>query len=110
MKPFSLLKIPVILVGLGAALLLTPACKAQSEVAPDHFDGTDAWEAAAHKPLTAKTKLASASTQAQGQNRNAGSGATVRLAAARDLSKSERQDAVAIQDKRKTAVRKSDPK
>jgi len=110
MKPFSLLKIPVMLVGLGAALLLTPACKAQSEVAPDHFDGTDAWEAAAHKPLAAKTKPASASTLVQAQNQNAGSSATVQLAAARDLSKPGHQDAVTIQDKRKTVVRKSDPK
>jgi len=48
--------------------------------------------------------------QVQGQNQNAGSSATVQLAAARDLSKPARQDAVAIQDKRKTVVHKSDPK
>jgi hypothetical protein len=48
--------------------------------------------------------------QVQAQNQNGGSSATVQLAAARDLSKPARQDAVAIQDKRKTAVRKSDPK
>src|SRR5260370_34265662 len=97
MKPFSLLKIPVILLGLGAALLLTPACKAQSEVAPDHFHGTDAWEAAAHKPLAAKTKPASASTLVQAQNENAGSSATVQLPAALDPSNPPRPDALAIQ-------------
>jgi hypothetical protein len=51
MKPFSFLKIPVILVGLGTLLLFTPTCKAQSEVSPDHFDGTDSWEIAARTPV-----------------------------------------------------------
>jgi hypothetical protein len=36
MKPFGVLKISVILVGVGAAMALSPACKAQ-EVSPDHF-------------------------------------------------------------------------
>ena len=39
MKSFRILKFPMILVGLGAALALSPACKAQ-EVNPDHFTDT----------------------------------------------------------------------
>jgi hypothetical protein len=36
MKYFGMLKLPMILVGLGAALAFSPASKAQ-EVSPDHF-------------------------------------------------------------------------
>jgi hypothetical protein len=43
MKTFALLKFTLILGALAAALTLSPACKAQSEVNPDHFDGTDSW-------------------------------------------------------------------
>ena len=44
MKCFAMWKMPILLGSLGAVLLLSPAAKAQSEVAPDHFDGTDSWE------------------------------------------------------------------
>jgi hypothetical protein len=107
MKPFSLLKIPTILLGLGALLFFTPSCKAQSEVSPDHFDGTDPWEMAARKPVTPRATPSLANGSYQAQNKKAGSVASVQLAAARDLSNSTRHNAVAIQDKRKTAVRKS---
>jgi hypothetical protein len=108
MKPFSLLKIPVLLVGFGALLLFSPACKAQSEVSPDHFDGTDAWEIAARKPVAPKTKPTMATGSYQVQNKKAGSDASLQLAAVRELSKSSPRNAVAVQDKRKVAVRKSD--
>src|SRR6266704_3021744 len=52
MKPFSLLKIPVLLVGFGALLFFSPTCKAKSEVNPAHFDGTAPWEIAARKSVT----------------------------------------------------------
>ena len=48
MKSLALFKISGILVGLAAVLVLSPASRGQSEIAPDHFDGTDSWEAAAH--------------------------------------------------------------
>ena len=43
------------------AMLLAPACKAQSEISPDHFDGTESWAAptqAAHaaKPAPSMAK------------------------------------------------------
>src|SRR6266849_5713720 len=110
MKPFSLLKIPVLLLGFGALLLVTPSCKAQSEVSPDHFDGTDAWEAAARKPVTPKTKPTSAPGFHQAQNEKTSTGASLQLAAVRDLSNPTPRKAAAVQDKRKMAVRKSDKK
>ncbi len=39
MKYFGMSMLPMILVGLGAALAFSPACKAQ-EVSPDHFTDT----------------------------------------------------------------------
>ncbi len=110
MKPFSLLKIAVLFPALGALLIFIPSCKAQSEVSPDHFDGTDPWEAAARKSVTPKPKPATAPGSSQSQNKKAGSGASLQLAAVRDSSNSTRHHAVAVQDKRKTAVRKSDKK
>ncbi|HYW97489.1 MAG TPA: hypothetical protein VE822_00130 [Candidatus Elarobacter sp.] len=108
MKPFSLLRLPVLLAGFGALLLFSPACKAQSEVNPDHFDGTDTWEIAARKPMTPQAKAAQKSGALQAQSQKAGSNASVQLAAVRDLSNPVPRNAVAIQDKRKPAVRKSD--
>ena len=49
MKVLPLFKMRVILVALATTLVLSPACKAQFEIAPDHFDGTDSWETKAHK-------------------------------------------------------------
>jgi hypothetical protein len=48
MRSLALFKIFVILVAVAACLVFSPTSKAQSEIAPDHFDGTDSWEAAAH--------------------------------------------------------------
>src|SRR5207244_10495468 len=96
-KPFSLLKLPVLLVGFGALLLFSPACKAQSEVNPDHFDGTDTWEIAARKPMTPQAKAAQKSGALQAQSQKARSGANVQLAAVRDVSNPATRDAVAVQ-------------
>ena len=106
MKPFSLLKISVFLASFGAFLLLTPGCKAQSEVSPDHFDGTDSWEVAARKSVAvAEHRLY------QAQNRKADSAASLKLAAVREASNASHDNAVAIPDKRKVAVaRKPDQK
>ena len=110
MKPFSLLKIPMMLVGIGAVLLLAPSCKAQSEVSPDHFDGTDSWEIAARKPVALKAKPAALNTLHQAQDKKNGAGANVQLAAVREVAKASPRNAVALQDKRKVLARKADPK
>ena len=47
MKPFIIGKLSIILLCLGGTLLLSPQSRAQSDIAPDHFDGTDSWAAAA---------------------------------------------------------------
>ena len=103
MKSFVMWKLPVLVVGFGAALIFSPACKAQSEVSPDHFDGTDPWEIATKAPAP-KTNHKAAPVQARTSKPD--SGAIVQLAAARDLSTPSPQDAVAVQDKRKTVARK----
>jgi hypothetical protein len=108
MKPFSLLKVAVLLLGFGALLVFVPGCKAQSEVNPDHFDGTDSWEIAARKPMTPKTNPALTTGSYQAENKKTASMASLKLAAVRDVSNSPRHNAEALQDKRKTAVRKSD--
>jgi hypothetical protein len=111
MKPFSLLKIPVLLAGFGTFLFFTPTCKAQSEVSPDHFDGTDSWEVAARKPVAPKAKAALDHNLYQAQNTKPGSNASVKLAAVRDTSNPARPSAAAIQEKPKAAVvRKPDQK
>ena len=110
MKPFSLLKIPVLVAGFGALLFFAPACKAQSEVNPDHFDGTDPWETAARRLVSPKARLGSTSGSYQAENKKAGSAASLQLAAAREVPKSAPRNAVAVRDKRKPVVRPSDKK
>lgn len=110
MKPFSLLKIAVSVVGFGALLVFAPACKAQSEVSPDHFDGTDPWEVAARRPVTAKTKTGAAPASYLAESKKAGSAASLQLAAAREVPSSALRNGVAVRDKRKPAVRPSDKK
>lgn len=110
MKPFSLLKIPVLLVGFGALLLFAPACKAQSEVNPDHFDGTDPWEVAARRSVTARTKTGAAPASYLAQNKKAGSAASLQLTAAREVASPAHGNTVAIRDKRKQAVRQPEQK
>jgi len=110
MKPFSLLKIPALLLGFGALLFFAPNCKAQSEVSPDHFDGTDPWEIAARTPVTSKTKPTQALGSFQARNKKPDTGASLQLAAVRDTSNSMRHNTVATQDRRKPALRKSNQK
>ncbi|HYA62043.1 MAG TPA: hypothetical protein VED66_02500 [Candidatus Sulfotelmatobacter sp.] len=105
MKPFVSVKMAILLGGLGAALTLAPACKAQAEIAPDHFDGTDSWETA-HKPaVVPKTTQKPAAKQAKAPKTDPA--ATMKLASASDPSKAPQADAVALQDKRKAATQKT---
>ena len=54
MKSFSLYRLPIIVLCLGGVLVLAPQSRAQSDVAPDHFDGTDSWATAAFAKATAQ--------------------------------------------------------
>lgn len=104
MKHFMLVKLPLLVLGMGAALLFTPACRAQSEINPDHFDGTDSWAAAAkvvHAPAQ-KQALAKPSLQAKSQKTTQTS--AFQLAAAREATKPGNRDAVAVDRKRTTVA------
>ena len=107
MKPFAALKFCVPVLGLGAVLLLAPQARAQSEISPDHFDGTDSWATApavkAPAPTAAKPKAASA---LQAQNKKPGTHASARLTPAKDASGPSRPELVAVQQKRKTPTAK----
>ncbi len=47
MKSLGMLRISIIALGSAAAMSIAPRCSAQSEIDPDHFDGTDSWQAVA---------------------------------------------------------------
>jgi hypothetical protein len=94
------------LLGLGAVLALAPQSRAQSEVAPDHFDAPDSRAVATAQAAAPKANQPPApSTQVRNQKHSAP--ATLQIASAKSLSESQRPDVIAIQDKRKTATRKS---
>ena len=106
-KPFVLFKLTLVAFGIGATLLLTPACKAQSEISPDHFDGTDSWAVAAQtvnapvqKQRVAKATALSAKSQKTAQN------SQFQLAAAQEVSKRVSHDIVAAKPRREAAPRR----
>ena len=99
MKSFSLLKMGLIGLGFGAVLAFTPSCRAQSEISPDHFDGTDSWETAARTPAP-RVRHSPASKNQQVKTKGTTPSSTLQLAANRQL--------VAVPDKRKPAVRKTE--
>ena len=104
MKRFILLKLSVLLFGIVAAMLFTPACKAQSEVSPDHFDGTDSWAMAAQPSHARPQKQPASKPSLQAKSQKETKGSSFQLAAARDASKPVSREAVAIDRKRKTAA------
>jgi hypothetical protein len=101
MKSFGMLKIPMILVGLGAALVLSPACKAQ-EVSPDHFTDTgvqDVYESAPRKVVAPKVQQKPNAAQARMHLTN--SAATLEPVAKRTPVSPAQSGAHAVADKRK---------
>jgi hypothetical protein len=111
MKSFSLLKIVVTALGFGAVLLFTPSCRAQSEINPDHFDGTDSWETAARTPAPHALHSPASENQLAPNNqlaktKPASASSTLQLASDRNRTAPQRRDAAAIPDKRKPTVRK----
>lgn len=106
MKTFIMWKMHLMILGLGAALAFAPASRAQSEVDPDHFDGTDSWAAAAVAKVT-PTLAKGAPNSRTRQARSTKPGASVLTATNEHAStaSTQRPALVAVQDKRK-AVRK----
>jgi len=103
-KPFILLKLSTLLLGIVAALFLTPACKAQSEVSPDHFDGTDSWAMAARPTPAQPQKQPASKPSLQAQSHGKTDSSSFQLVADREASKPVSRAAVAIDRKRKTAA------
>lgn len=106
MKFLSTMKIGMFLLGLGAALALAPQSRAQSEVAPDHFDGTDSWAAAAAAKVPAPKAKQFPVAATQARNQKLSTHATPLLASAKNFSESQRPEVLAIQDQRKAQARK----
>ncbi len=100
MKSFSMYKIPVILLGFGGALLLSPSCKAQ-ESTPDHFTDTgvqDVYEPGAPKAVATVAKPKPTAVQAR--KHQSGSQASLQMASNRSSS-SVQPGAQAVAEKRK---------
>lgn len=96
MKSFALLKISMVLLVSGAALFFAPGARAQSEISPDHFDGTDSWAAKA-----VRAKAAPVGTkQAQAQT------ADLRQSLRHDAAQVEPAKLVTVEKKRQTAADK----
>lgn len=92
MKSFNMSKLPIILLGLGGALLLSPACKAQ-EVSPAIFTNSgveDVYPAAKQKPAATHSR-----------KQQTGSAATTQLAAKRNSSKAPQPSVQIVAEKRK---------
>jgi len=102
MKEFRTLKLCIAVLGFGAALIFVPSSRAQSEVAPDHFDLNETVQA-----QLPKTRQSSPAAVSSARTRAASSHATAHLAAPGASSVSRQPEVLAVEDKRKTSVAKS---
>jgi hypothetical protein len=100
MKSFGMLKLPMILAGIGAAMLFSPSCKAQ-EVSNDHFTDSgvqNVYDSAPARQVAAKPELKSAPVQASAHHKT-NSPVTLQAAAHRAPVLSAQE----VADKRKPA-------
>jgi len=104
------LKLPLLLLVAGVALLFAPSCKAQSEVSPDHFDGTDSWAATAQTQHSPKPKQAAANSKQQTQARKNQQASTFQLTSSREASKPAPKQAAVVERKPKTTARPPEQK
>jgi hypothetical protein len=102
-KPVVLFKLALVSFGIGAALLLTPACKAQSEISPDHFDGTDSWVLAPQVVHAPAQKLSAARASRSAKSQKTARNSPFQLAAAREVPKPVSHDIVAVEPRPKAA-------
>jgi len=105
-RPLGLVKLALLAFGIGTALLVAPACKAQSEISPDHFDGTDSWAVTAQKVHAPAQKLSVANAPLAVKRQKTTQTPAFQLVAAREVSKATSFDAMAVERKRTAAVRK----
>jgi len=104
MKPYEMLKLPVLLLGFGGALIFAPACKAQ-EVSPDHFTDTgvqNVYQAAPNQAVAPKTSQTPKVLQARKHQTE--SATALQLTAKRNSSVPPQPGALAIAEKRKTTA------
>jgi hypothetical protein len=104
MKSFGMLKIPMILVGLAAAIVLSPTCKAQ-EVSPDHFTATgvqDVYESAPAKVTAPKVQQKPSAAQAR--THQTSSHSTLQPVAKRTPVSAAEPGAQVVADNRKTVA------
>jgi hypothetical protein len=103
-KSIDISKLAVLLVGLGGFLALAPQARAQSEVASDHFDGSDSWAVAASPKISAPRPKPRPATLQASSRKSATPAA--QPAAARSVTVSRRSGSVSTK-KRKPAAPKS---
>ena len=108
MKHPILSKLTVLFFGVAAALVLTPSCRAQSEISPDHFDGTDSWATAARRAPALPYKQPSTKPSLQAKSQKELNRPAFQLAAAREVTKPASREAAAIDRKRKPAASHSE--
>jgi hypothetical protein len=107
-KGFNISKLAVILIGLGGSFALAPQSRAQSEIGPDHFDGTEPLTVAASAKISAprpKPRPASMALQASGSKSNPPAAQSV---AARTLTVSRRSGSVATKKRTSAAPKSND--
>ncbi len=110
MKPFGMLKIPMILAGLGAALAFSPACKAQ-EVSSDHFTDTGVQDVYNATPSSAPApKLKQKSPASQARANQISSPAALQPVAKRTHVSATQPGAQAVADKKRKSASSSTPK
>jgi hypothetical protein len=105
MKAFRMLNLPVVLLGFGGVLLLSPACKAQ-EVSPDHFTDVgieDVYQASPRKVGAPQAKQTPATSEARNHRTDS---PAIQLTATRNPPLAAQPGAMAIPEKRITAPRK----
>lgn len=107
MKSLGLLRITLISAGFASVLVLSPACKAQSEIAPDHFDGTDSWATMAKKVAAPKLQRTLVALQANHRQEPATSS---RLATIRRSSTATDKSAPVLLSRRKATALKAGEK
>jgi hypothetical protein len=109
MKSFRMLKLPAMLLGVGAAVvILSPACKAQ-ESSPDQFTDTGVQDVYQHGPAKpAAAKAGQTAPAAQAQNQRSNSAASLKNTGTRNSSLAVHPNSLAIAEKRKIAARKQE--
>lgn len=108
MKSFAMLRMPILLCGFGAALILSPACQGQ-EVSSEQFADRNTapfetvQKAGTVAPKKEQAKPKAAASAVPARTRKAEPTQTAQLTPIHEVAKPEGQNAVAVEDNRKAA-------